>query len=264
MENKDLVDAPFNVYECRQELGDLIIIPSNCIHQVLNVSSNPMDFAIKFAWNVVTVDSLVHYYNTTLPSSYRSAHQDTYRGIHIIYNTIQRWADVILAGNGDGIDLKELSTLLELTYCILASDTYEGEPQQIVTVDEPATWCLFCKQAIFNRRMQCETCTFASFTQHLTAFVYEADNKISICVRCHCRGYNCSDTKRPHELTLVQSRKHTHLQAEWERAWTAYERLCAQRDAVVVLSFDPAFVDKCKSPLTVMQDIHKQRASHPQ
>lgn len=52
---EDLAHCGFQVYLHEQKCGELIIIPSECAHQVLNSGSRP---SIKIAWNRTNTSSL--------------------------------------------------------------------------------------------------------------------------------------------------------------------------------------------------------------
>ncbi|RKP23535.1 hypothetical protein SYNPS1DRAFT_10859, partial [Syncephalis pseudoplumigaleata] len=62
-----LREAPFPVYHIEQRVGDLIVIPSDAAHQVMNEG----DWSIKVAWSRSTVASLDYCIRHVLPV-YRS------------------------------------------------------------------------------------------------------------------------------------------------------------------------------------------------
>lgn len=58
LEKEDLASAPFPIYCHEQRLGDLIVIPPDSPHQVLNRGG----FNMKIAWNRITPQSLYNYH----------------------------------------------------------------------------------------------------------------------------------------------------------------------------------------------------------
>jgi hypothetical protein len=49
------LSAPFPVYRTEQRVGDFVLVPSQCLHQVKNNGGR----TTKIAWNRITPDSLI-------------------------------------------------------------------------------------------------------------------------------------------------------------------------------------------------------------
>ncbi|KAJ9069586.1 hypothetical protein DSO57_1017053 [Entomophthora muscae] len=71
-----LAMAEFPIFAFEQHLGDLILIPSECAHQVINVGKG---YTIKCAWNTTTTESLMHCLESILPVNRRILKPEIFR-----------------------------------------------------------------------------------------------------------------------------------------------------------------------------------------
>ncbi|KAJ3054593.1 hypothetical protein HK102_011490, partial [Quaeritorhiza haematococci] len=82
---EELANAPFTVYVLEQHVGDMVIIPPLCAHQVMNKGSTN----IKVAWNRMTVSSLELCVSTVLPNYKQHFRPEVYRINAMIHYTLQ-------------------------------------------------------------------------------------------------------------------------------------------------------------------------------
>jgi hypothetical protein len=218
---KEFGNAPFQVYVWEQRLGDLIVIPPRCCHQVTNHGG----MTIKMSWSRLSLKDLPAALYHELPMYQRLCRRETYRIKEIIRSTLKRKSQQLSETSRDTkcntsaqrtVEIiQETQTLLALFASILEEEmppsSFRIEQGTLPLDSETGLFCDFCGADIFNTYFSCDLCT----AQHDTVLSEEADCVgFCICSRCFLDGRSCGcRLMRPH---LIQP--HSILQKEYEQA----------------------------------------------
>ncbi|KAI9305174.1 hypothetical protein BJ944DRAFT_72917 [Cunninghamella echinulata] len=192
----DLKENGIKTYVIIQKPGDMIIVPSVCYHQVINIG-----VSFKIAWNRMTAHSLHEGITKQLPLYKRIGRPETYRCSATIYFTLK---DLVL--NGITIPEEEkqyfiesYQKLVDIFYEeVLCSEIVEKINAEEVSEkgiindfkgDDPEAQnfdmvCDFCQCNIFHRYYRCKDCD------------------IDLCLNCYANGRTC---KHPTLLSMHQA-----------------------------------------------------------
>ncbi|CAO3653891.1 unnamed protein product [Cunninghamella echinulata] len=192
----DLKENGIKTYVIVQKPGDMVIIPSVCYHQVINVG-----ISFKIAWNRMTAHSLHEGITKQLPLYKRIGRPETYRCSATIYFTLK---SLIL--NGITIPEEEKQYFIE-SYQKLVDIFYEEvlcfEIVEKIDAEEVSEKgiindfkrgdpeaqnfdmvCDFCQCNIFHRYYQCKDCD------------------TDLCLNCYANGRTC---RHPTLLSMRQA-----------------------------------------------------------
>ncbi|KIY43562.1 hypothetical protein FISHEDRAFT_27908, partial [Fistulina hepatica ATCC 64428] len=87
---EELAAAPFPVFITEQRVGDMVLVPPRCAHQVVNHGG----LTIKTAWSRMTLRGLGVALYHELPLYRRVCRQETYKIKSVIYHTMQAWTQL--------------------------------------------------------------------------------------------------------------------------------------------------------------------------
>ncbi|KAI9277108.1 hypothetical protein BDA99DRAFT_126924 [Phascolomyces articulosus] len=214
-----LKKAGFQTQVAIQRLGDLVIIPSLCYHQVRNVKTS-----VKIAWNRATSQTLKLALEDQLPIYQSLVRPEIYRCKAMVYYSLQKYREKLwkLQGRiprsqGDTKRfLEDCQILLHLfAKYVISSEMIEAIPEEGIDGIESSIKtdhhnednddageerekkeadgesrlytivCDFCCADIFNRHYRCVTC----------------DN-YDLCLSCYSQGRGCEHLD---QLTMYQS-----------------------------------------------------------
>ncbi|KAF9923146.1 hypothetical protein FBU30_006768, partial [Linnemannia zychae] len=85
----ELQRATFPIYVVKQMIGDLVMVPSQCVHQVINLGAA----TIKVSWNRLTPNCLKAAMNSVLPRYRQIGRPEGYRIKVIITSTLKAWTE---------------------------------------------------------------------------------------------------------------------------------------------------------------------------
>ncbi|KAI9595548.1 hypothetical protein BDF19DRAFT_440815 [Syncephalis fuscata] len=216
-----LKTAPFPIYVIEQRIGDLIVLPSDAAHQVINQGG----WSIKVAWNRTTTESLEYSINHALPLYKKLLKPEVYRSKTMVEYALRASIKGLkemnehsrkdLNKNRIEYQLKEHLILLNLLRRQLAQEWFELSE---VKIDMPITRsvelerlrkCDFCQADIWNRWFHCKSCsvdTVSTTTNHhdYDRPLMDTEDGYDLCITCYSLGRSCHDPK--------------HLQL-WEYQW---------------------------------------------
>ncbi|KAI0244073.1 hypothetical protein L0F63_002455, partial [Massospora cicadina] len=191
-----MAKAEFPIYAFEQHLGDLVVVPSECAHQVINLGPGT---TVKYAWNRNTAHSLDHCIRNILPCNRRILKPEVFRTKAIVAYCVDRMDDCLRKDfrNYDFAVVKPFldscRTLLQLYAKMIADDCSpyltDGQVRpRLADEDQPhQRVCDYCHCDIWNSWFQCTSC----------------DHPHDLCVECYAESRRCSGFR---SMTLFSHR----------------------------------------------------------
>ncbi|KAG0288198.1 hypothetical protein BGZ96_007986 [Linnemannia gamsii] len=221
----ELQHAKFPIYVVQQKVGDFVMVPSQCVHQVVNLGKA----TIKVSWNRLTPNCLKAAMTSVLPRYRQIGRPEGYRIKVIIASTLKAWTDKLETQEGDfGMPKdnfsKAFKEVLELYKGIVEEEwvdldamgsDYEPfeRPKRLKESQhsQPAI-CDFCQADIWNRQFQCRKC------------VDEVD-AYDLCARCFSLGRCCEH--REDQMDFVENFSMESCRLAYCRALAAWNQSTA-------------------------------------
>ena len=95
--------APFTVYVAEQKVGDLVLVPSRSVHQVVNHGG----LAMKTSWSRMTIENLKAAYRSELPI-YRRYTLFSQFQLHRSFHFIQGMSAGAISGQGHSLSIFDI------------------------------------------------------------------------------------------------------------------------------------------------------------
>ncbi|KAF9092051.1 hypothetical protein BGX23_004657 [Mortierella sp. AD031] len=196
----ELQCADFPVYVVEQKLGDFVMVPSQCVHQVINLGKA----TIKVSWNRLTPNCLKAAMTSVLPRYKQIGRPEGYRIKVIIASTLKAWTEKLETQEEDfqmpkDNFCKAFREVLDLYRGIVEEEWVD---MQIMGADcepfvppkrlkesqhsQPAI-CDFCRCDIWNRQFQCRECV-------------DDDDAYDLCAPCYSHGRGCEHREESMEF----------------------------------------------------------------
>ncbi|KAN0064812.1 hypothetical protein ACQY0O_001869 [Thecaphora frezii] len=177
---QELEAAPFPIYVCDQQVGDLVLLPSRAMHQAINRGGRTM----KVAWSRLTVSTLEMTMHEDLPLYQRYCQKETFRVKAVIEASLRQAAwklpdkphdvDDTLAIERHTATIETVRTLLLLYEQILV-DEYDSEWRSHAIIGSPDAY------------VECDFCG-----AHVLQSFFECPEGNTLCSMCYCQGRLCS------------------------------------------------------------------------
>ncbi|KAJ3122328.1 hypothetical protein HK098_002951 [Nowakowskiella sp. JEL0407] len=227
----ELEPSGVNVWITEQKLGDYIIVPPSCAHQVYNKGS----VNVKVAWNNLNLNDLPVSYNKMLPAYRKSFKREIYKIKSVIYYSVKDLTKKLsesLSTNERSPEInslaRNLDTLIPLLKSIVQSETISYSAQELFPFpelsspesraptkyddDSPhARACDFCNCDIFN---------FGVIVR------FSDDEEYDICVDCFAMGRGVK-LERGRKLELRYFLEDEELTKTERKAKEILEACCA-------------------------------------
>ncbi|KAJ1565779.1 hypothetical protein HK096_010244, partial [Nowakowskiella sp. JEL0078] len=237
-----LKKALFPIYFCEQKPGDFILLPANCVHQVLNKGS----VSVKVAWNRLNHEILETCYEAVLPSKYDEYNlhfkSEVYRIRTLIHKSLLHLTSKI---NSELLNIslekkkqifKDLKTDIQLFHKMIAAERIEdkyqmaswktlsidcgGIPVYSDHLETPHTRiCNICHSDIWNRGYYCPIC--ATIGVRVTEYGFEYED-FDLCLECYASGRSC---RHPEDMQMRKYLTMKQLKIDFEEAVRAYNTL---------------------------------------
>ncbi|PWZ02353.1 hypothetical protein BCV70DRAFT_235930 [Testicularia cyperi] len=183
----DLRDAPYDVYHCEQKIGDLVLIPNDAVHMVINNGGRTM----KVAWSRLTINALEDAVQFVLPLYQRKCRKESYRIRCTVETTLQKLTK----------DVKEISeTPHKVTGSILSDfrrilSLYD----QIVCDEFAIDWRNYDVIGTLDSYVECDFCGADVLHGY-----FECPEGDTICAMCYAQGRLCPCTDADTQLRPCQ------------------------------------------------------------
>ncbi|CAG8598916.1 9640_t:CDS:10, partial [Dentiscutata heterogama] len=237
-----LEKANFTVYHTKQQVGDFVMVPSECCHEVINAGS----CTIKVSWNRITPYSAYLGVTGAVPSYQRVLRPETYQMKRLVFESLSKWTEAISANlrysstdnsspslnfvvrieNAPGRDLRAEYKLLIVAYKYIVEQEWVSNDYWNDSVHFPLTpdnkshmSCDFCHCDLWNRHVHCYDC------------VTEAGVNYDICLNCYANGRACS-----HLMQIRKGRKMKRLRDVYICAKNTFERKFGKDDDLTDLN----------------------------
>ncbi|CAG8731747.1 24665_t:CDS:10 [Cetraspora pellucida] len=234
-----LEKADFTVYHTKQLVGDFVMVPSECCHEVINVGS----CTIKVSWNRITPYSAYLGVMDAVPSYQRVLRPETYQMKRLVFESLNKWTEAISTNlrcssadhlspsldfvtrieNAPGRDLRTEYKLLIITYKYIIEQEWVSNEHWNDGVHFPLTpdnkshmSCDFCHCDLWNRHVHCYDCKT------------EAGVNYDLCLNCYANGRACS-----HLMQIRKGRKMKRLRNVYTYAKDAFEKKFGKDDELV-------------------------------
>ncbi|KAF9974115.1 hypothetical protein BGZ73_002613 [Actinomortierella ambigua] len=233
----ELQSADFPIYVVKQKLGDLVMVPSLCIHQVINTGPA----TIKVSWNRMTAPGMDLAINLVLPRYQEICRPEGYRIKVIIKHALEKCTDLLASGSNDfpiGRErfARDFQTLMRLFWQNIETEwvdltIFNGDLQQFVAPiqfeQEITGTCDYCKADIWNRQFFCSHCTETK----------DGYTGYDLCLRCYALGRGC---KHRSQMKFIQSCSMRWCRELWCRAADTWNK---SEEMMQVDGFAPIPVD---------------------
>ncbi|CAJ0901803.1 5510_t:CDS:2 [Entrophospora sp. SA101] len=230
-----LSTADFTVYKTDQHIGDLVLVPSESCHEVINEGC----CTIKISWNRVTPYSIKSALETGLPNYHRVLRPETYNIKRIIYYSIIKWTigfglvnvndfkkmkfegsdsgtlkkyiDTICSQPGRDIKAEYKTLILSFKKLIeeewVNAEAWDDRKKlmKLTNNHESGLVCDYCHCNIWNRHYHCYSCQ----TEDETYF--------DLCLQCYASGRGCQ-----HFMYLRRHLKMRHILKVYKSARDTY------------------------------------------
>ncbi|KXS08906.1 hypothetical protein M427DRAFT_76162 [Gonapodya prolifera JEL478] len=208
-----------SAYIFLQRVGDMVILPGNAAHQVVNLG----DTSLKVAWNVGTPATLDTFIRTIQPHYAAAGKTETYRSKYTALMAtaaatkyrLKSLSDISFFAQASDFAPtypEDLAVLIRLLDYIIQDEAvtvdatgYRKEVNARELLNEPIS-CNVCNCDIFNRAWICESCANPSF---------------ELCNSCRADGRSC--VNQSHTLVPVQQYEMEDLYFLLRQACLAYE-----------------------------------------
>ncbi|RIB19394.1 hypothetical protein C2G38_1268315 [Gigaspora rosea] len=237
-----LEKADFTVYHTKQQVGDFVMVPSECCHEVINAGS----CTIKVSWNRITPYSAYLGVTGAVPSYQRVLRPETYQMKRLVFESLSKWAEAISANlryssadnsspsldfvtrieNAPGRDLRTEYKLLIVAYKYIIEQEWvsnyywnDGVHFPLTPDNKSHMSCDFCHCDLWNRHVHCYDC------------VTEAGVNYDICLNCYANGRACS-----HLMQIRKGRNMKRLRDVYICAKNTFERKFEKDDDLTDLN----------------------------
>ncbi|CAG8728812.1 17704_t:CDS:10, partial [Dentiscutata erythropus] len=237
-----LEKANFTVYHTKQQVGDFVMVPSECCHEVINAGS----CTIKVSWNRITPYSAYLGVTGAVPSYQKVLRPETYQMKRLVFESLSKWTEAISANlrysstdnsspsldfvarieNAPGRDLRSEYKLLIVAYKYIVEQEWVSNDYWNDSVHFPLTpdnkshmSCDFCHCDLWNRHVHCYDC------------ITEAGVNYDICLNCYANGRACS-----HLMQIRKGRKMKRLRDVYICAKNTFERKFGKDDDLTDLN----------------------------
>ncbi|KAF8942284.1 hypothetical protein BGZ47_006649 [Haplosporangium gracile] len=228
----ELQSATFPIYVVQQKIGDFVMVPSQCVHQVVNLGKA----TIKVSWNRLTPNCLKAAMNSVLPRyrQYDSSkpmigRPEGYRIKVIITSTLKAWTEKLETQEDDfGLPKDDFSMafkeVLELYRGIveeewvdlhamgLVSEPFERPKRLKESHHSQPAICDFCQADIWNRQFQCRECV-------------DGEDAYDLCAQCYSLGRGCEH--REDRMDFVENFSMESCRLAYCRALAAWNQSTA-------------------------------------
>ncbi|PWN50626.1 hypothetical protein IE53DRAFT_86176 [Violaceomyces palustris] len=171
---EELRKAPFPFYVCEQRVGDLVLLPSRSIHQVINCGGR----SIKAAWSRLTLKTLKTALHQDLPIYQRHCRRESYRTKEVIAASLRKVTERVSSSQSKDVaaDLHLIKQLVSLYDEILADEYHpDWQTHRIIGSSDNYVECDFCGADVFQSFFECP----------------KGD---TLCAMCYCQGRSCDCT----------------------------------------------------------------------
>jgi len=205
-----LAEADFTFHVVRQRRGDLVFVPPEGAHQVINKGGR----SIKIAWNRVTPSTIAVSYHSVLPLYHQICKAEVYRIKTLVYCGLQDRIKMVKKGIYEERLAYEFPPLLQLfdeIICeewvspqILRECSQKLEKERFPDRVPHLRTCNFCNLDIFNRCYRCPSCT----------------DDYDICLACIAEGRGCTHNE---QLVLMEHISMTDLRTVLKEGKSAFK-----------------------------------------
>ncbi|CAG8593975.1 2921_t:CDS:10 [Acaulospora morrowiae] len=228
-----LSQTDFTVYHTKQRVGDFILVPSECCHEVINEGG----CTIKVSWNRLTPHTVALALTSSIPNYRRVLRPETYQIKRVIYESIVKWSEALSPNlrrpfnrkksnrsstqslvyptrmkNSPGRDIQKEYKILLNAYKYILDQEWVPNSQWEEEYHVPTTQdsrqhlsCDFCHCDLWNRHLHCYKC------------VTETGSAYDICLECYAERRGCV-----HPLTLRDGFKMQRIIKVYNNAKKAY------------------------------------------
>ncbi|KAG0062474.1 hypothetical protein BGZ90_003066, partial [Linnemannia elongata] len=221
----ELQRAKFPVYVVQQKIGDFVMVPSQCVHQVINLGKA----TIKVSWNRLTPNCLKAAIASVLPRYREIGRPEGYRIKLIIASTLKAWTEKLETQEDDfGMPknnfCKAFKDVLELYRGIVeeewvdmhamgsACEPFERPKRLKESQHSQPAICDFCRADIWNRQFQCRECI-------------DDEDAYDLCAQCYSLGRGCEH--RVEHMDLVENFSMESCRLTYCRALAAWNQSTA-------------------------------------
>lgn len=221
----ELQRAKFPVYVVQQKIGDFVMVPSQCVHQVINLGKA----TIKVSWNRLTPNCLKAAIASVLPRYREIGRPEGYRIKLIIASTLKAWTEKLETQEDDfGMPknnfCKAFKEVLELYRGIVeeewvdmhamgsACEPFERPKRLKESQHSQPAICDFCRADIWNRQFQCRECV-------------DDEDAYDLCAQCYSLGRGCEH--RVEHMDLVENFSMESCRLTYCRALAAWNQSTA-------------------------------------
>ncbi|KAI1288174.1 hypothetical protein EDD11_010053 [Mortierella claussenii] len=213
---EELSKADFPITVVKQSLGDLVVIPSLCFHQVINLGPA----SIKVAWNRLTTHCLKTAIEIVLPLYKDICKPETYRIKTVIAGALKSMTAILQGSDPPHLSLSAQSfmrsyrDLVDLYKSIVQDEWIDlsSLQKELWTNNNQSFYqenfskpvrgafsmlvtCDFCRCDIWNRHLHCDACKS------------EEGDGYDICLDCFSRGRGCDHRSTNMQMTESMSFK---------------------------------------------------------
>lgn len=185
-----LQGLPFPIFCCKQQVGDLVLIPSGATRQVINVHGRTM----KVAWSRLSIDTLETALHVDLPMYQRICRKETYRIKAVVEATLTEFT-ASLRGAADASDMDAIPDLLHDLRRVL--NMYD----QILSDEYVSDWREHKVEGDVDSYVECDFCGADVLLSY-----FECPSEHTLCSLCYCQGRLCPcntpSALRPRQLYL--------------------------------------------------------------
>ncbi|KAG0239234.1 hypothetical protein BGW41_007850 [Actinomortierella wolfii] len=215
----ELQNADFPIYVVQQKLGDLIMVPSLCVHQVVNMGS----VTAKASWNRMTAPGMDFAVNMVLPRYQEICRPEGYRIKTVIKYGLEKCTELLESGSnnfplGRARFARDFRILINLFFKNIEEEWVDstiliGSTQPFVKPPRLAQditgTCDYCKADLWNRQFHCIHCTSSA----------DEDMGYDLCLRCYALGRGC---KHRAQMRFVEASSMRSCRELWCRAANAW------------------------------------------
>ncbi|KAG9069196.1 hypothetical protein KI688_010093 [Linnemannia hyalina] len=218
----ELQQAKFPIYVVQQKIGDFVMVPSRCVHQVINLGKA----TIKVSWNRLTPNCLKAAMTSVLPRYRQIGRPEGYRIKLIIESTMKAWTEKLETQEDDfGMPknnfskafkevLKLYRSIVEEEWVDLhamgsACEPFERPKRLKESQHSQPAICDFCRADIWNRQFQCRECV-------------NGEDAYDLCAQCYSLGRGCEH--RGEQMDFVENFSMESCRLAYCRALAAWNR----------------------------------------
>jgi hypothetical protein len=222
---EQLRKADCTIYTIKQREGDLVLVPPESPHQVINMGGRQ----IKVAWNRITASTIGLSYHNVLPLYHSMCKNEVYRIKTIAYYAMLNRAKRVERGEYNRKLLREFPPLLRLVDEITESEYVD--PKAIKNWGDTFTTELFTDTLKHSRTCNYCNCDIFSRCYHCNLCKTDYD----VCLDCVAETRGCVHNA---QLKLMEYFSRKQIIISLKRSLDAYEKLCG------IFKIEPDFIEK--------------------